>query len=110
MTPLLRKLQMTARFRKRTPSPDQQVLWEMPLERAITFKHQEGREAHRHLDPNADFVGDPLLELFEELLDSINYLRVYRRRTGESWAKDMENLLFGFALTVRRKLQERIGR
>jgi hypothetical protein len=45
----------------------------MPIQEAVSHKFEAGRAEYRK--PGEPFVGDPLLELFDELLDSYSYCK-----------------------------------
>lgn len=51
----------------------------LPIDEALIAKWESGRKHYRDGD-DGGFVGDPVEELFQELLDSIQYTREIERR------------------------------
>ena len=88
---------------------------QLPWAEALVVKWEQGREAHRGDSPG--WVGeDPLLELYDELLDAENYLSVYLKQKTElpfnyRWLADIEEreiegkrrVIRDLALWVRRQ-------
>lgn len=46
-------------------------LWQLPLDEAKRTRWEQGMSSLRR--PDEPFVGDPLVELHEELIDALNY-------------------------------------
>lgn len=55
------------------------ALIDLPIDDARRLKYQAGLKEHREAGTD-DFVGDPAVELYMEMLDSINYLDEMARR------------------------------
>lgn len=55
-------------------------LIEMDIKSAAALKWQIGKTAHRQNGEGA-FIGDPLVKLFEKMLDAINYCTEIERRS-----------------------------
>jgi len=55
------------------------ALMEMPLEKACQIKYEMGRAEHRAGESD-EFIGDPVLEFYMEMLDAINYIPEIEKR------------------------------
>jgi hypothetical protein len=55
-------------------------LIELSIDEARRLKYEVGRQEHRAKRGGDEFVGDPLKELFDELLDAMNYVDECERR------------------------------
>ena len=79
-------------------------LIELPLQTAQILKYERGRRLYR---PNGgEFVGDPMVELFEECLDAIHYCDELLKR-GYVIARNMRAEFELAALQLQRSYRER---
>jgi hypothetical protein len=100
---LMKKNPLTAKVKKALA---RKPIWERPIQEALTVKWSVGRQKYGDLNPDEPFVGDPLLELYEELLDAMNYCREVRsQKVAET--RGWVTALKGVAEEVRGALKGR---
>ncbi len=83
-------------------APREPDLVDLSTDEAMTLRWQRGRAA-RGLGPCDPFEGDPLRELYEELIDALCYVREAARQ-GHT-LRPLERELFRMASTVRARIR-----
>lgn len=86
-------------------APREPDLVDLSTYEAMTLRWQRGRAA-RGLGPCDPFEGDPLRELYEELIDALCYVREAARQ-GQTLGRRLERELGWMASTVRARIRIR---
>ena len=75
-------------------------MFDIEIERLLQVRWDIGQTEYR--SDGGDFVGDPWEELYEELLDGVNYAREANRSTKErGLAQDVESTLLELLVKIR---------
>ena len=94
-----------ARATVETASPVPETSWiELPVVRACIEKWNRGREKHGPV-----FVGDPLAELYAELIDAVNYENEARLENPTVQLDGLADALISWANLVRQAWLEQRG-